>query len=376
MANINDYLEWRGDLSMSTSKFNEIDSMILARFSYLLFNKINVKEKETIKTISDKMKDFPNEEFRYNGDKEMITLLGKSSRFKNMIVTDFVENTDKTVEKQFSAITIHNAKKEIYISFIGTDSSIIGWKEDFNMAFMESVPAQIAGLEYVETISKKYPDVKIRIGGHSKGGSIAIFSAISATKEIQDRIIQVCNYDGPGLVKEIMEKNENIQILEKIHTYFPQDSVIGRILEHKEECTVVKSMQKGIYQHDIFSWQVVGTQMITLPNLTNSSEFMYKAIREWLQKTEPEQRKIFFDGIFEIFYSSDATTFGEISNSITKHLPTFIKTYKGLSEEDRKTITSMLIEFGKLSANVFKKDEIPKINVSRFFNKGTLQTKE
>ena len=295
MSNINDYLEWRGDLSMSISKFNEIDSMILARFSYLIFNKINMKDKETIKTISEKMKNFENEEFRYNGDKEMITLLGKSNRFKNMAVTDYVENTDKTVEKQFSAITIHNAKKEIYISFIGTDSSIIGWKEDFNMAFMESVPAQIAGLEYVENIAKKYPDKKIRIGGHSKGGSIAIFSAVSVSKEIQDRIIEVCNYDGPGLVKNIIEKIENKQILKKIHTYFPQDSVIGRILEHIEECTVVQSIQKGIYQHDIFSWEVLGTKMITLPNLTNSSEFMSKAIREWLQKTEPEQRKIFFD---------------------------------------------------------------------------------
>lgn len=170
MANINDYLIWRGDLPInSICKFNEIDSMILARFSYLLFNKIKMQKEETIASISNKMKDFDNEEFRYNGDKEMINHLGQSDRFKNMLVTDFIEINDKKTEKQFSAITVHISNKELYVSFIGTDNSIIGWKEDFNMAFMHEIPAQLEGLKYLKYIATKYPESKIRIGGHSKG---------------------------------------------------------------------------------------------------------------------------------------------------------------------------------------------------------------
>ena len=170
MSNINNYLEWRGDIPLNNDfPLNEIDSMILARFSYLLFDRIKMNKEETIKSISEKMKKFKNEEFLYNGDKQLITNLGLSRRFRNMLVTDYIENNEEETEKQFRAITIHTGDNEIYISYIGTDSSIYGWKEDFNMAFMENVPCQFEGREYLKKIANKYPTKRLRIGGHSKG---------------------------------------------------------------------------------------------------------------------------------------------------------------------------------------------------------------
>lgn len=232
MANIHDYLLWRGDLIFNRQfKFNEIDSLILARFSYLIFNKISMNSEETIESISEKMKNIDNNEFMYNGDKGLIIYLGKSERFKLLKVTDFIKNNDKETEKQFGAITIHLSEEEIYISYLGTDSTIFGWKEDFNMSFMDNVPCQIAGKEYLEKIAEKYPNKKIRIGGHSKGGNVAIFSAISVSKDIQNRIIKVYNYDGPGFNKNIIEKYENNEIISKIETYIPQDSVIRKTFE-------------------------------------------------------------------------------------------------------------------------------------------------
>ena len=122
MSNINDYLRWRGDIPINKNfNINDLDNLVLARFSYLIFNKIDMNSVETIESISAKMKDFDNESFRYNGDKEMITLLGQSPRFKNMLVTDFIEITDLKAEKQFSAITIHISNEEMYLSFVGTD---------------------------------------------------------------------------------------------------------------------------------------------------------------------------------------------------------------------------------------------------------------
>ena len=135
MANINDYIDWRGDLPINEIyKFNEIDSMILARFSYLIFDRIKMQEIETIESISNKMKKFRNEEFRFNGDKELITKLGISKRFKNLKVTDFVEKNEEVNEKQFGAITVHISEEELYVSYIGTDQTILGWKEDFTMS--------------------------------------------------------------------------------------------------------------------------------------------------------------------------------------------------------------------------------------------------
>ena len=357
MSNINDYLVWRGDIPLDSKYiFNDVDSMILARFSYLLFDKIDLKEKETIESISNKMKNFANEDFNYNGDKELITNLGQSARFKDLIVTDYVKNNDFEAERQFSAITIHLSNEEMYISFVGTDGSITGWKEDFNMSFMENIPAQIAAKEYVENVSNKYPDKKLLLGGHSKGGNVAAYSAMFVSRDIQNRIVKVVNYDGPGFRQQTIDSIENKEIVEKIYTYIPQDSVIGRILEHAEGYEVVESVEKGIYQHDIYSWQVKRDRMIKMKNTTNASETINDTMKTWLKTTTPEKRKIFFDSIFEVFYSTSANTFSEIS--WIKNTPKLFETYKGLSEEDRKTITEMLKIFGKLYFASFKEHTI------------------
>ena len=346
MANINEYLVWRGDIPINKEfEFNEIDYMILARFSYFPFDRIDLKEIETIESISKKMEKFKNEEFNYNGDKELITNLGKSERFKNLLITDYVKNNDIKVEEQFSAITIHISEEEMYISFVGTDGSILGWKEDFNMSFMENVPAQISGKEYTEKMAKKYPNKRILLGGHSKGGNVAVYSAITVSEEIQNKIIKVVNYDGPGFNKKFIQNIKNKDIMSKIYTYIPQDSVIGRIMEHEEGYEVVQSTEKGIYQHDIYSWQVERDRMIKLKSTTKSSETINDTMRNWLENTTPEQRKVFFDGIFDIFFSTSANTFSEIS--WMKNAPKIFEAYREFSEDDRKTILSMLKLFGK-----------------------------
>ena len=362
MGNINDYLLWRGDIPISSKfKFNEIDSAILARFSYLIFFKIEMNEIETIESISEKMSNFDNDEFMYNGDKELITYLGKSDRFKNMQVTDYVRNNDKETEKQFGAITVHISEDEMYISYIGTDSTIFGWKEDFNMGFMENVPCQIAGKQYAEKIAEKYPNKKIRIGGHSKGGNVAIYSAIAISKDIQNRIIKVYNYDGPGFNKKIIEKYGNEEIISRIETYIPQDSVIGRLLNHKEKMTIILSEEKGILQHDIYSWQVLKDDLIQLSQNTDISEDIDKTLTDWLELTTSEQRKIVIDAVFELFYSTDAKTFAEMSKNFSNNLPKVLKKYGEIAKEDKESITNMIKLIVGTYINIFKEREKAKL---------------
>ena len=365
MPNINDYLIWRGDIKINPYvKYNEIDSMILARLSYLRFDKIEMKEEMTIEEASNLMKDFDNDEFLYNGDKELITNLGQSSRFKNMIITDYEKNNDREAEKQFGAVTVHISDKEMYVSYIGTDCSIYGWKEDLNMAFMESVPCQVAGKEYLERVAKKYPNKKIRIGGHSKGGNVAIYAAITSSKEVQDRIVKVYNYDGPGLSKNTINQYMNDDILKKIETYIPQDSVVGRILYHKEKITVVLSKEKGIYQHDIYSWQIKQSEIITVEKNTETSENINTTIIDWLENTTPAQRKIFADSLFELFYSTDVNTFSDIKKSMSSSVPKILKKYSELMEDDKKTMTAMIKVFALSYMSVVKEKE-----TSKFKNK-------
>lgn len=367
MANINDYLLWRGDIPLSRRfPFNEIDSMILSRFSYLRLDKITLTPLETVASVSEKMRDFPEDTFLYHGDKELITNLGKSTRFQQMLVTDYEKIADKKTEKQFGAVTVHISDKEMYVSFLGTDSTIVGWKEDFNMAFMNDVPCQVSGETYLEKIARKYPHKKIRIGGHSKGGNVAVYASMRAPQEIQDRIIKVDNLDGPGFSKEMIEKYEKKGILDKIESFIPQESIIGRILYHKEKITIVLSLEKGIYQHDVYSWQVLGNSAVRSNKNTEASEDVSKTMTEWLESTTSEQRKIFFDSLFELFYSTDTDTFAEMRKSFPTSIPKMFEKYNTLSNEDKKVMTDIMKKLVSLYMNVIKERNTNKIKEKRW----------
>lgn len=343
MANINDYIKWRGDLKFSSKfKFNELDSLILARFSYLIFHKIEMREIETIESIANKMTKFDNDKFIFNGDKEMITLLGQSERFKNLKVTNYVRNNSKKLEQQFGAIVIHLSKKEMYVSFIGTDQTIYGWKEDFNMAFLDEVPCQRLGTDYLKLIAKKYWNKKIRIGGHSKGGNIAIYSALTVPKKIQNRIIKVYNYDGPGLNESIYKKYANPKLISKMETYLPQDSIVGNLFNHEEKITTISSNQTFLLEHDIFSWEVNKDNLVFSNVKINRSEKLDKAIREYFNNTTKEERKIVVDSIYEII---DASKIENVSDLLKKYpilLPKILFKYKSLSKEDRAKLLSLV----------------------------------
>ena len=348
MSNINDYLRWRGDILIDKNyPFNELDSLILARFSYLLFHKIEMEDKVTIESIAKKMEKFKNEEFLFNGDKELITNLGTSNRFKNMIVTDFARHNNKQAEKQFSAITIHVSKKEMYISYIGTDDTLYGWKEDFNMAYMDEIPSQKEGAKYLRDISKKYPRKRIRVGGHSKGGNIAIYASVCANSKIKKKIIKVYSYDGPGLNKKVAEAKCNDDFMLKVRSYIPQDSIIGRVLEHKEEREIVKSIEKGIMQHDIYSWQVTRDDFEIMEGVTKNSEYINKTINNWLESTTSEQREVFIDIVFELLNGVLTGRVEDFLGGWTQNIPKISKKYKKLPDESKKSVTSMIKEFIK-----------------------------
>lgn len=342
MTNINDYIKWRGDLKLSKKyPFNELDSLVLARFSYLIFHKIKMNNLETIESISKKMSNFKNEEFLFNGDKEMITLLGKSPRFKDLKITDYIRNNSKQHEQQFSGIVIHISKKELYISYVGTDSTIYGWKEDFNMAFMDEVPCQRLGTEYLNQIASKYWYKKIRIGGHSKGGNIALYAALTTTKKIQNRIIKVYNYDGPGLTESIYNRGNN-KIISKMETYLPQDSIIGALFLHKEKITIVKSNQTFILEHDIFSWEVIPNNFVLSDIKYNRSSKLDKAIKEYFMNTTKEERQIVVDTLYEVLESSKIESTYDLLKKYPLLLPKMLLKYRNLSKESRTKILALI----------------------------------
>lgn len=359
MANIFDYMEWR-DIELNKVEFNEIDNLILARLSYFPLDGLIMEEEEvTIKEVYQRYKSLGTTgRILQAEDIDLFPVLANSVRFGKMKLTGYINKIDPKQEKQFSGVTILMPDDTIYVAFRGTDNTIVGWKEDFNMSFSELVPAQTDAVVYLENIAKKYKN-RIRVGGHSKGGNLAVYAAAFCHPKIQKRIIHVYNNDGPGFCDKVVHSKEYQAILNRTHTYIPQTSIIGRLLNHEEETTILKSTQSGIMQHDLYTWQVLGDKFVK-DELTNSSEFMDKTITNWLREVSPDQRGEFFDILFEILNATGAKTVSEISSRWFTNAKTMVKMYQNLDPESKEIMTKTLNAFLKIGKSNIR---IPKPNL-------------
>lgn len=347
MANINDYLIKYGNLSFLEKPFNEIDYLILARLSYIPFESIlKIFEKDTIENLYNISTTLEKDSIRYNwpNDIPFLKLMGESKRFKDLVISDFGYILDKEEENQFAAITIHLEEGIDYISYRGTDSTFIGWKEDFYMSFKSHINSQKSAKKYLEEIADKYQDHKFILGGHSKGGNIAIYAAAFSRDDIKNRILSIVNYDGPGFMKEVIESKEYNSILDIITTIVPQNSIIGRCMYHKGDFIIVESTQTGIMQHDVYSWTVDDDRFVYMDDLTRQSDFVDNTITKWVEMVDSEQRKQIIDVIFDILYRSDYTNVYQLTENWLDSAKYFTQNYHNLDEETKKIIVNTFRE--------------------------------
>ena len=346
MANIFDYIQWR-DLSIEKVEFNEIDNLILARLSYFpLDGVVNGEEEISITEAYEKYEKLENKgRILQQEDTTLFPILAKSTRFGKMKLTNYINKIDPKQEKQFSAVTILMPDNTIYVAYRGTDNTIVGWKEDFNMSFSELVPAQTDAANYLNNIAYKYKN-NIRVGGHSKGGNLAVYAAAFCDTEIQDRIINVYNNDGPGFHEDIINTEEYKRVINKVTTYIPQDSIFGMLLNHEEKYTIVQSNEKGLMEHDAYSWQVLGKKFVVLKEVTNESKFIDKTIKNWLKDLDMDTRQQVIDIVFEILNSTNSKTIQDLKFSLVKNARIILSSYKQITPENKKmieaTVTALL----------------------------------
>ena len=356
MPNIFDYLKWR-DLKLEKVEFTEVDNLILSRLAYFPLDSV-VEDKEI--TVKDAYKKYlavkQKGRILQEEDSQLFPLLANSIRFGELKLVEYVNKIDLNNEEQFSAVTIIMPNDTIYVSYRGTDNTIVGWKEDLNMSFKELVPAQTTAKKYLNKIAEKYKEKQIIVGGHSKGGNLAVYASAFCEPKIQDKIIKVYNNDGPGFCDKVVNSEEYNRILSKVHTYIPKSSIIGRLLNHKEETTILESTENGIMQHDLYTWQLIGGNFIKA-ELTNSSEFIDKTITDLLSNVSVEQRSLCIDVLFEVLNATKAETLSEINENKFSNIMTMIRTYKNLDEENKEIVTKVLNVLLKIGrSNIGKKE--------------------
>lgn len=355
--NIMDYIKWRGDLSFLQDSFNLIDSLILTQIAYIPFEGI-VPSQKSLRTIT--MEQAAKQYFA-KGEKgtptlgvlipkqiiDLFRIAAQSNRFGKLRLGSYVNKIETDDELQFSAMTVLlDEVKEMYIAFRGTDDTLVGWKEDFNMSYMDTVPAQVEAVSYLEFVVDKYITQgngfeSICMGGHSKGGNLAVYSGAYANS-VQGMIREIHNFDGPGFNDSILESEEYGGIRNKIRTIVPQGSIVGLLLGHKEEYTVVESRQFGIMQHDAMTWSVLGREFVYVDKVTNNSEIFDHTVKDWIGGMEPEEAEKFISTIYDILSATDAKTLTELMSGKNKSFFAAVKAYAGENEENKKMIRDVL----------------------------------
>lgn len=338
MANLFDYINWRGDLDFSVSPFNEVDNLLLSQISYIDFGGV-VPEDFSGKGISmeeaaKKMESMPDfsERSRFStgiNEKTMELFLSaaKTKRYSSLMLKGFIDILDQKKEEQFSAMT-YSSRDWNAVVFRGTDGYIIGWKEDCKLGCMDEIPAQKDALEYLEKACSATKG-KILVCGHSKGGNLAIYSATKSQGRTKKRIEAIYNNDGPGFGEDFFRSGDYISIEEKIHTFVPKLSIVGMLFCQTRNIKVVTSDNKGAMQHDPLSWNVGPTEFPEVESTAKESRFISTTVNGWINNLSLEQRNEFVEGIFSIldsaqikendqFKSNPLESFGKIISAFSK----------------------------------------------------------
>ena len=365
--NIISYTRENGDSTFAVSPFSAVDSLVLSQICYLQFGhwaeQFSPSEPICIGDlpVDGSIKSSSSVRTSRN-NQELLVAMINSKRWANTYLHYCVEESSAEHEKQFSAVTFLMETGISYLSFRGTDSTFLGWKEDFNMSFMEAVPSQLAGVTYLNKVAELV-DGPIFLGGHSKGGNVAVFSAATCEPEIRSRIKAIYNHDGPGFRNEVFSSDNYLQIKDRIHKTVPQSSVFGMLLQHHEDYTVVKSNRMGILQHDPFSWIVQDGDFVRLDKQSGSSTYMNTTINNWLETIDDNTRQLFFDTLYAIIISTDARSIADLKQNLRKNASAILNATTAIDSETkavvRKTVALFIKEAGRNFPRPFSKKTTP-----------------
>ena len=362
MPNLFDYLLWRGDLTFAEFPLCEVDNLIFSLLSYVDFDGIVPPPGKGSITLREAAK-----EYFFTHDPtnprplglivpaEIITLfrrMADAPRFTSLELSGYVSETCEKREMQFAALTVHLSNKSMFVAYRGTDDSIVGWREDFNLSFMEEVPSQRKAADYLDALDLP-PDASLWVGGHSKGGNLAVWGAVHACERVRRQICRVYSNDGPGFSEGLVTSEAYRTLADRITVFLPDDSLVGLLLEHDDDYIVIKSSRRGIYQHNGLSWEVLGASFVRTDGLSRRGQRSDTVVRDHISSMTREERQTFVRLLFTALESTGAKTLTDLHNTGLRATTAILRTVAGFSREDQEAGIYLL---GKL---FFSKEPSP-----------------
>ncbi len=353
MSDFFDYLSWRGDLTFDKVPFNKIDALLLAHLSYSIFDGVVNESFTEKKKFTQVVKDFaatPDYEERINIgfliNKRTVELMFKtaeSERFRNVELCGYRNIYSEENVEQFAAVTFVMDGKTV-IALRGTDDTIVGWKEDFNIAWLPQIPAQKDALDYYKEACDSFSGDFVLVG-HSKGGNLVINTAVKCGPDLQKRIEEVYNFDGPGFDADFFKSEEYKAVENRIYSFYPGFSVVGMIFHHPKNFEIVKSEGFSFWQHDAMNWQIMGCNFINEAEFSEESRLFYTAFNEWIDKLKPAQKKYFVQTMFCILEASGAKTNNEIEKDALKATARMVAAYAEMDKTKRREMKKIVSMF-------------------------------
>ena len=370
MANILDYLQWRGDVPFNIDPFNEVDALVLCELVYSPFDGLvpssEQKEKISIEELSSTF--FK----KFNKDKLMsrtaltkmapflMPVMAHSKRFGGTKLAGFLNEVDQDNQSQFAVCTFYLPDGTIFVAFRGTDDTLVGWKEDFNMCFSEGTGGQLKAVDYLDKNFARTMK-RLRVGGHSKGGNFAVYGSSFCKPHIKDNLIDVYDFDGPGFIKELTEKNEYRDIVKRVHKYTPEESIIGMLMYTKSKTKIVECSAKGIAQHDPMNWHVTRNHFDSADNVSSLSQVINDVIKKWAVQFDYETRSLFGDIFFASIVSSGATKMSQLSSSKVRSLASITKEIQSLEPENQALVMDVFVKLVAAGGDSLKNTLLAKL---------------
>jgi len=362
--NLISYLEWRGDISIARLPLCEADYAVIGCCSYLPFDGIVPSDFEdgsislwnAVSTVRE-MVGLENSErsYHYREDEEMTQMLLTCPRFTSLGLTGFRNIIDEEKEEQFCALTMLLPGKQCIVVFRGTDKTVTGWKEDFNMLYLESVPSQDDALAYLTEVAS-HTSGDIYVCGHSKGGNLAMYASAYCSDEVKCRIKQIVNLDGPGFEKEKAAGPDMASVKDRLYSFIPQQSIVGMMLDLPEKYSVVHSNGNTFWQHSLYTWDIRRGDFIRETDVKALSKNMDTTVENWLMAMPKSKREKMVDGFWKIVIGSGVDnvddlftlkstvgmlrTMGKIDDEtkdiLSEALGLFMKSFKNTQRENRE----------------------------------------
>jgi len=377
MANILDYLDWRGDLTFDQAPFNEVDNLLLSQLVYVDLAGIvpGPESREKIRVAEASRIFFATHDEQKILEKISMTKtamyvlkkMAESERYKDALLGGYVNDISIEEQSQFAVLCVYLGDRSLFVAFSGTDDTIVGWRENFNMGYLEATPGQRKAVDYLNRMVG-IGQWKVRVGGHSKGGNLAVYAAVHCRPIIKRKIISVYSNDGPGFSKEMVASEAYQEILPKIRTIIPESSIVGLLLEHEEEVQVVKSTNVGVGQHDAMSWEVLGTHFVYTDKVAEQSLFIDETMKTWLLELDATQREIIVDAVFEMLDDLNIRTVDDFTHLKFSDLQEANKLRKSLPAETQELLghaLKLLVKTGRNAVEDYLREKIEISKISK-----------